>query len=152
VYLETAHFLCAYHISNNLRTHFKKEPNAVKNAFNAAARVYTVDDYNHHMAEINKLDPRVPPFLEKIGIQKWERIHCPSNRYFTMTSNAAEAINSATREIRDLPITTLLEPLRSLQEKWNVSNRDEAASTFTTLAKKAHKTLENNYKVAASFS
>ncbi|CAA0812732.1 Unknown protein, partial [Striga hermonthica] len=152
VFPEAAHCLCTYHMTHNLRKHFRIHTAEVKEAFVAAARAYTVEEYNKHMSDIEKLNPRVTPFLEGIGIHKWARVHCPNNRFFTMTSNAAETINSAIRDVRDLPITTLLESLRALQQKWNVANRDEAKSTFTTLTKKAHRMLEENYKFASILS
>ncbi|CAA0815283.1 Unknown protein, partial [Striga hermonthica] len=152
VFPSAVHCLCTYHISNNIKKHYKKEAQAVKDSFHAAARAYTVEEYDMHMSEIEKLNPDVITYLEKIGVQKWARIHCPKNRYFTMTSNAAETVNSVTKSIRDLPITTLLDPLREMQQKWNVANREVAKATFTTLAKKPHNMLENNYKAASRFS
>ncbi|GER31529.1 gag-pol polyprotein [Striga asiatica] len=68
-----------------------------------------------------------------------------------MTSNTAETINSAVRSVRELPITTLLEALKDMQQRWSMANRDEANSTFTALAKTPHSMMENNYKVATRF-
>ncbi|CAA0808760.1 MuDR family transposase, partial [Striga hermonthica] len=151
VFPNATHCLCTYHISNNLKMHFKTETQLVKDAFHAAARAYTVEEFDRYMSEIRKLDPSVVTFLVKLGVHKWARAHCRSNRYFTMTSNAAETINSAIRSLRELPITTLLEALRDMQQRWSAANRDEAKSTFTALAKKPHSMLENNYKIATRF-
>ncbi|CAA0834014.1 Unknown protein, partial [Striga hermonthica] len=152
VFPTAAHCLCTYHISNNLKMHFKTEVESVKDAFNAAARAYTLEEFDKYWSQLKKLNPSVVTHLEKIGIHRWARVHSPNNRYFTMTSNAAETINSAIRSLRELPITTLLEALRDMQQRWNAANRDEAKSTFTTLAKKPHNMLENNYKASAGFS
>ncbi|CAA0822297.1 Unknown protein, partial [Striga hermonthica] len=151
VFPNVAHCLCTYHISNKLKMHYKTEAQAVKEEFYAATRAYTVEEFNMHMSQLMKLNPNVVTYLKKIGIQKWARVHCPNNRYFTMTSNVVESINAAIRTVRDLPITTLLEALREMQQRWNVANKDEAKGTFTTLAKKPHSMLETNYKIAARY-
>ncbi|XP_060969452.1 uncharacterized protein LOC133036739 [Cannabis sativa] len=45
-------------------------------------------EFEFHMRELDNLDKRIRPYLEKIGHEKW-------SRYSTMTSNIAEALNSA---------------------------------------------------------
>ncbi|XP_062118413.1 uncharacterized protein LOC133832038 [Humulus lupulus] len=48
-----------------------------------------------------------------------------------MTSNIVESINAALKAARTLPITTMMEGLRSLVQKWVWKNGNEANGTFT---------------------
>ncbi|CAA0831345.1 Unknown protein, partial [Striga hermonthica] len=152
VFPNAGHCLYTYHISKKLKMRYKTEAQAVKEEFYAAARAHTVEEFDKHITHTNKLNQHVVPYVEEIGFQKWAWVHCPNNRYFTMTSNSAESINAAIRSVHDLPITPLLEALRDMQQRWNVENKDETKDTFTPLAKKPHRWLETNYQMAARYS
>ena len=62
-----------------------------------------------------------------------------------MTSNIAESLNSAIKNARELPITTLLEYLRGLMQEWTSTNKNIALSTFRKLGKKPEEILNQNY-------
>ena len=62
-----------------------------------------------------------------------------------MTSNIAESLNYAIKNVRQLPITTLLEYLRGLMQEWTSTNKNIALSTFTKLGKKPEEILNQNY-------
>ena len=62
-----------------------------------------------------------------------------------MTSNIAESFNAVITEARELPITTLLEYLRSLVQDWSYANRNNARSTFTKLTKRPQDMINENY-------
>ncbi|CAA0825250.1 Unknown protein, partial [Striga hermonthica] len=145
----TAHCNCIYHLSKNIAKKYKKNIEAV---FMAAAHAYTPFDFNRHMTTIQKANPSVVTYLEsEVGLERWSRLHCKANRFLTMTSNAAETINSNMKVARELSITLLLECLRGMQQEWNVKNKAEAENTFTTLAKLGNKMLEENYKASMIF-
>ena len=74
------------------------------------------------MEEIKNLDIRVHNYLKEIGFEKWTKVHSTNNRYRTMTTNVAESMNAVIKSARELPITTLLECLRSLVQEWNTTN------------------------------
>ncbi|XP_075109275.1 uncharacterized protein LOC107828507 [Nicotiana tabacum] len=60
----------------------------------AAARSYTLDEFNERMSKIEEVDPRVKSYLYDIGYHRWSRVHATVNRTWTMTSNIAESLNA----------------------------------------------------------
>ncbi|KAM6543114.1 hypothetical protein CsatB_007561 [Cannabis sativa] len=62
-----------------------------------------------------------------------------------MTSNISESLNAANLAARELPITTLLECLRALVQKWTHTNRKKAHNIFTKLAPPGEDILLKNY-------
>ncbi|KAM6563997.1 hypothetical protein CsatB_023995 [Cannabis sativa] len=102
-------------------------------------------EFEFHMRELDNLDKRIRPYLEKIGHEKWSRYHSENNRYSTMTSNIAEALNSANLAARETPVTTLMECLRAQMQEWTYNNRKEAQKCTTRLTPSSEKKLIGNY-------
>ena len=145
VYLEAAHGFCIFHIINNLKTKFKRNTLQIKELFLAAAKSYKIEDFDTNMSEIRKIDERVHQYLQDIGLEKWTKVYSMNNKFRMMTSNIAESLNSAIKNARELPITTLLEYLRGLMQEWTSTNKNIALSTFTKLGKKPEEILNQNY-------
>ncbi|XP_060960652.1 uncharacterized protein LOC133031220 [Cannabis sativa] len=82
--------------------------------FVKAEKTYNMKSFEVYMSELDKIDKRIRPYLERIGYKYWSRCHCPTRRYTMMTSNIAELINSTILAIRRLPITTMIESLPNL--------------------------------------
>ncbi|KAM6545845.1 hypothetical protein CsatB_026581 [Cannabis sativa] len=97
-----------------MKSKFKKGSKKVKSTFFLAAYAYTVNEFEYHMRELDKIDKRLQPYLQEIGYHKWARVHSLNNRYSIMTSNIVESLNSAILAIRELPICTMLECFRGL--------------------------------------
>ncbi|XP_062080821.1 uncharacterized protein LOC133785618 [Humulus lupulus] len=73
------------------------------------------------MANFDNIDEKIRPYLfNEVGVEKWTRLYKNNKRYSIMTSNIAESVNAAIKEIRELPIATLLECLHSLVETTNL--------------------------------
>ncbi|XP_019255097.1 PREDICTED: uncharacterized protein LOC109233681 [Nicotiana attenuata] len=68
------------------------------------AKAYTVEKFDYHMAEVEKIDKRVKDYLMNVGYERWSRAHSTVNRTLTMTSNIAESINAAFKAARELPV------------------------------------------------
>ena len=113
--------------------------------FVKAAKAYTVAEFEHYMAVLDKIDARIRPYLEEAGYRTWTRSHAPKRRYTMMTSNIAESINSALKAARNLPIKVMMECIRSLVQKWVWDNGDEARGTFTELSSEAESVLRENF-------
>lgn len=128
VYPNATHGACIFHIINNLKTNFKSKSSET---FKLASTSYTIKDFECHMAKLDKIDGRIRSYLLKIGYDKWSRVHSPNKRYTLMTSNIAESMNSANREVRELPVGILVECLRNLVQQWSFKNRNQAEATFT---------------------
>ncbi|KAM6585472.1 hypothetical protein CsatB_012474 [Cannabis sativa] len=145
VFPEITHGYCIFHLLSNLKTKFKKNAKHFRVPFFAAAKAYTEMEFEFHMRELDNLDKRIRPYLEKIGHEKWSRYHSENNRYSTMTSNIAEALNSANLAARETPVTTLMECLRAQMQEWTYNNRKEAQKCTTRLTPSSEKKLIGNY-------
>ncbi|XP_062075193.1 uncharacterized protein LOC133779220 [Humulus lupulus] len=97
------------------------------------------------MKELDKLDKRIRPYLQKIGYHKWSRFYSKNKRYSVMTSNIAESLNVATVATRELPVTTLLECLSGLLQDWTYTIRKLAQKKMTRLTPVAEQALTNNF-------
>lgn len=152
VYPQVAHVFCVFHLLANIKNNFKKHLKQIKVEFLAAANAYTLKKFEYHMNELKKVDPRVFDYLQQVGYDKWAKVHSPFNRYSNMTSNVAESLNSVIISIRELPICTMVESLRSLIQQWSWRNRNEAVATTTTLTTKYEDIMKKNYMLSVNFS
>ncbi|XP_062080876.1 uncharacterized protein LOC133785673 [Humulus lupulus] len=115
-------------------------------AFHVAAKAYNMEDFEKYMKDLDNLHEGIRPFLvNEVKYEKWVRIYSKSCRYAAMTSNIAESINAALKEMRELPVTTLIECLRNLIQKWSYNNKKEVQGTFTDLPKKQDEYLRKNF-------
>ncbi|XP_050207457.1 uncharacterized protein LOC126656877 [Mercurialis annua] len=116
---EVQHDICLYHLLSNVKSRFKKDQKTIKDLFKAAARAYTKEEFNTHMAEMSNVNPRVTAYLKDAGFERWAVSHSVNKRYNIMTSNTAESFNAAVNRARELPVTMLMEYLRNLVEPSN---------------------------------
>nr|XP_009629996.1 uncharacterized protein LOC104120039 [Nicotiana tomentosiformis] len=65
-----------------------------------------------------------------------------------MTSNIVESINTALKDARELPVLPLLEYIRQLIKRWNVTNQKNAIESFTNLGKKYDTMLMDNLELS----
>ncbi|KAM6543462.1 hypothetical protein CsatB_007909 [Cannabis sativa] len=144
VYPDHFHGACIFHLLNNIKSHFGGHGDELTINFVKAAKTYRVSSFEHYMSEIDKIDIRIRPYLENIGHHNWTRSHCPTRRYTMMTSNIAESINSAITAARSVPITLMIECLRSLVQKWVWKNGNEANGIFTEVSVEAETVLRDN--------
>ncbi|OAY63208.1 hypothetical protein ACMD2_18801, partial [Ananas comosus] len=137
VFPDAAHGYCIYHLSTNL-------PDAPKNTpawrrFWAAARAYTVAEFNEHMEKMKELNPEQYKYVVKLPRHRWAT-HCfLGRRYSMLTSNCAETINSIIRHLKGLPITYLVEETRKKTACYfyqRKNNGENITSVVTPYAKK----------------
>nr|XP_009630318.1 uncharacterized protein LOC104120282 [Nicotiana tomentosiformis] len=133
VYLEVFHYVCIFHLWNNIKKQFKKNHDRPREVFFAMARAYKIEDFNRLMQDMDNIDKRVSGYMFLIGYEKWSLAHFTVNRSMARTSNIAESLNARNREARELPITSLLDYMMNLVMEWNNTNRMTAMSTFTGL-------------------
>ncbi|XP_020089022.1 uncharacterized protein LOC109710698 [Ananas comosus] len=98
-----AHGYCIYHLSTNL-LHAPKNTPAWRR-FWAAARAYTVAEFNEHMGKMKELNPEQYKYVVKLPRHRWATDCFLGRRYSMLTSNCAETINSVIRHLKGLPIT-----------------------------------------------
>ncbi|XP_022899350.1 uncharacterized protein LOC111412654 [Olea europaea var. sylvestris] len=122
-------------------SHYAKSGHNVIHAFNSAVRVYTVDEFEYQMQQLDSVNEDIRGYLLDVGYEKWSRLHMPTNRYSTLTSNIVESINAVTKAAKNYPIEALLESLRQTVQSWFCKNRDGVHGTFTKFATKYEKLL-----------
>ena len=71
----------------------------------------------------------------RVGPHRWSRAYCPVRRYRGMTSNIVECMNNCLRHARQLPITTLVEYIRDMMQKWFHERRETASKNATQLSR-----------------
>ncbi|XVF74132.1 hypothetical protein PTKIN_Ptkin13bG0035600 [Pterospermum kingtungense] len=86
----------------------------------------------------------------KIGAKRWARAFSPLRRYRFMTSNVAESLNSALRNARKFPVSTVLEFIRGLIQKWFHERGEKAAERTEVLTEHVTKIMMSN-KAYADF-
>ncbi|XP_038711809.1 uncharacterized protein LOC120006004 [Tripterygium wilfordii] len=120
----------------------KKIDDVVFPIYFKAAKAYRISDFEHLMTQIRGFEGgKAYKYLEDSGFDKWSRAHFPGYRYSILTTNIAESMNAALRDVRGLPITTLVEQLRSLIQRWFHERRTKAASITSQLCKKVEKKM-----------
>ncbi|XP_012839271.1 PREDICTED: uncharacterized protein LOC105959677 [Erythranthe guttata] len=76
---------------------------------------------------------RVANFLADLPINKWSCAYFEGARYGEMTSNAVESWNGKTTSIRGLPITNLVDGIRSILMMWMCTRSEDAKGWATKL-------------------
>lgn len=159
IYPEAGHYCCIYHLEANLKKKIHKNHDRIHKLFFKAAKAYTKQEFNLHFKELTKMGASVGKFLTNdVPCEKWAAIYAKHNRRQAMTSNIAESMNSRNKKTRNMPVTALMEQLRSLCQEWSVKFRNEARNTVTQLATKYHKIIFNrsiksgSYKVSYTIS
>nr|CAD1832710.1 unnamed protein product [Ananas comosus var. bracteatus] len=92
IFPDVAHGYCIYHLSTNL-LHAPKNTPAWRR-FWAAARAYTVAEFNEHMGKMKELNPEQYKYVVKLPRHRWATDCFLGRRYSMLTSNCAETINS----------------------------------------------------------
>ncbi|KAL5552526.1 hypothetical protein UlMin_039927 [Ulmus minor] len=110
VYPEAHHRICMHHLKENLIKRYMVA--RLHDLFFKAARAYCHSEFEKYMSEMSSLNPKIKDYLLEIGPGRWARCLYPRRRYNIQTSNIAESINSAVKEVREQPILKLLDELR----------------------------------------
>ncbi|XP_009760603.2 uncharacterized protein [Nicotiana sylvestris] len=135
LYPQVPHCVCIWHLWNNVKK-LQKKYLLLKDIFFAMAKAYTVEKFDYHTTEVEKIDKRVNDYLMNVGYERWSRAHSTVNRTLTMTSNIAGSINAVHKAARALPVLPLLDYIRQLIGRWNVTNLKNIVESFTYLGKK----------------
>ncbi|XP_038895820.1 uncharacterized protein LOC120083989 [Benincasa hispida] len=106
IFLDAFHALCIYHIRNNLVDKFKNK-NIISH-FYLAAKAYRMSDFQMYWAKLHQY-PGVTAYLVEVGLQWWARVYQVHCRYDKITTIIVECLNGVLKDVRELPITKLLE-------------------------------------------
>ena len=135
-----AHSYCTFHISQNMAKYGKAVVAFVWKLANAS----TLEQYNTLMAALKVISLKAHADIDKIPKEHWVRAFFPLPRYGHVTSNIAEATNSAILKLRKCaPLKLFVKAIRKInatfaerREKYaNADPTDLADTIFPTLAK-----------------
>ncbi|KAK3204670.1 hypothetical protein Dsin_018716 [Dipteronia sinensis] len=100
------------------------------------------------MAELKETYHKVYDELLGAGVEKFSRVHSPRKRYFSMTTNIAESMNSCLLAVQKLPITTMAEFIRDLLQRWFYNRRTNAREMSTYLTTFADEHIKDRIETA----
>ncbi|KAK2657779.1 hypothetical protein Ddye_010831 [Dipteronia dyeriana] len=84
--------------------------------------------------------------LTILYVERWSLVYCPEKRYGFMTIIIVEEINSTAKEARKLSITTLVEFLRDLMQKWFHDRRKAANKGSSILTDFSLEHVKSNHE------
>nr|GFA93306.1 transposase, MuDR, MULE transposase domain protein [Tanacetum cinerariifolium] len=96
-----------------------------KKLYLKTCKAYTLEEFEKLMYDIYGVRPNAHQKLVDAKIKKWSREKCPANRYNYMASNNVELINALTKDVRKIPITSLMDWFRDLLQKWYYKRREK---------------------------
>ncbi|KAL5542897.1 hypothetical protein UlMin_010607 [Ulmus minor] len=94
------------------------------------------------------VQPRLGPYLQQVGYERWSRAYSEGRQYNIMTTNISECINAILVKERKLPVTALAEEIRSLVQQWNYERRTEVEKCKTRLTPAAKTLLSEQYQLS----
>ncbi|KAK0604695.1 hypothetical protein LWI29_018367 [Acer saccharum] len=131
-YPEITHGLCGFYMNMNLKNIFKSH--IVCNLFREDSRAHRESEFLEKMQEFSLVNRRSYEYLMRVGPRRWSHAYCPNRRYRGMTSNIVKCMNKCLRYARQLPITTLVEYIRDMMQKWFPECRDATSKNATQLS------------------
>ncbi|KAI3933283.1 hypothetical protein MKW98_006642 [Papaver atlanticum] len=124
VFPAACHVYCAYHLKVNI---IKRYHNVVAaEAFMRDAKAYTEDGYRSAILEVKK-DKAFFFLCAGNYPRHWARVKAVKVRYTLMTTNIVESWNNVLLSARKLPITHLVDFIRSQLMGWFSDRRELAA-------------------------
>ncbi|XP_022856746.1 uncharacterized protein LOC111377846 [Olea europaea var. sylvestris] len=142
------HGACIWHIEKNLIARYSSSN--VIFLFKRAALAYRVSEFDQFMTQIRTIRPSMASYLERAGISTLSRAHCVGNRYNVMTNNIAESLNSVLRQQRSFPITSLIENITSLMQRWFYKRKSASTKCSTTVTPKIDDELRKSFDAGAT--
>ncbi|KAK2664668.1 hypothetical protein Ddye_003242 [Dipteronia dyeriana] len=113
----------------------------VHDIFYKCSKAYRVVEFNQIMGQIKGINVRVAQYLIEVDPKKWARSHFDGRRYYIMTTNIAECLNSILKVARELPATKLVDHIHGLLQKWFWERREATVKMSTPLTNWAEKRL-----------
>ncbi|KAK2658600.1 hypothetical protein Ddye_005133 [Dipteronia dyeriana] len=149
VYPTVPHCICYYHLKQNLK---KEAPKCgdILQLYKLVAYSYRTKVCDKYLTDISSIHRRAFDYLVDVGVERWLLAYCPEKRYGFMMTNIAEVINSITKEAQNLPITTLVEFLRDLMQKWFHDRRKAANKGSSILIDFALEHIKSNQEKSQS--
>ncbi|KAK3189093.1 hypothetical protein Dsin_028654 [Dipteronia sinensis] len=104
------------------------------------------------MFEMMKVNRVAFEELMNVGPERWSRAYSHVRRYRLMTSSIVESINSCLVHARQMPITTMVEFIREMFQKWFYKRRTKAENTRTHLTPWATELIKERNKDSEKYT
>ncbi|CAA7044462.1 unnamed protein product [Microthlaspi erraticum] len=144
VFPQAHHGACTVHLWRNVRDRFKSK--RLANLMSAAARCFTVSEFNRIFLQIQRLNPGCAAYLLDIGFGHWTRVHCTGRRYNIMDSNIAESWDAVLKEAREFPLICMMEYIRTSVMNWFAIRRAKSHLHKGTLTPNVRKIMEKTFE------
>ncbi|KAK2661571.1 hypothetical protein Ddye_000145 [Dipteronia dyeriana] len=131
VYPNVPHGYSVFHMAQNIKKDNKRKD--VSLLFKQAWKAYRKSEFKEAMLEMMKVNRVAFEVLMNVGPERWSRAYSPVRRYRLMTSSIAESMNSCLVHARQMPITTMIEFIRDMLQKWFYKRQIKAEKTQTQL-------------------
>ncbi|XP_062113867.1 uncharacterized protein LOC133824870 [Humulus lupulus] len=146
-YLGLYHGVCLYHLRKNLRTKFRGLH--VHGIFEIASKAYSAQEYHSAMAEFQNINSKMTAYFLQAKPERWARPFFPTKMYDILTSNIVESINATIVHARELSITSLIEVVREMLQRWFSIRKQATISQFIEVTKWANDEMEIKLDVDA---
>ncbi|XP_073152712.1 uncharacterized protein [Henckelia pumila] len=144
VYENAHHGYCVWHLSQNIKSKFRKT--GASESFARIAHLYKSSEFDSQYADMKSRYPQLAAYLEEhTCFEKWCRSYYPSSRYNIMTTNGVESINSRLWYDRELPIISLLDALQKVTSGWFTRYRNAANECTTSVTPSVEKILRERF-------
>ncbi|KAK3198256.1 hypothetical protein Dsin_021671 [Dipteronia sinensis] len=147
IFPDAAHGICAYHLAQNLKRFYKQRDDVIW-LYYRATYAYRIEEFDRVMSELKETYCKVYDKLLAAGVKKFSRVHSLRKRYFLITTNIAESMNSCLLAVRKLPITAMAEFIRDLLQRWFYNRRTNAREMSTYLTTFADEHIKDRTETA----
>ncbi|KAL5564949.1 hypothetical protein UlMin_028113 [Ulmus minor] len=105
------------HLLHNIKNKFRGI--SVDMLYYRCAKTYRLCEFACLMTVLTLVQPRLGPYLQEVGYERWSRAYSEGCCYNIMTTNISECINAILLKERELPVIALAEEMRSLLDPAN---------------------------------
>ncbi|GMQ06615.1 hypothetical protein CsSME_00051135 [Camellia sinensis var. sinensis] len=131
VFPSAHHGYCLQHLKSNLRDRMKGIDNGFRDhlvrSLGDCAYEPTVVGFHEKFAKLKEEGKqRAHNFFKDLAPEHWANSYFRGMRYGEMTSNAAESFNNWIKEARNLPITQMVDKIRTQLMRQMSARRDQA--------------------------
>ncbi|KAL5558548.1 hypothetical protein UlMin_034759 [Ulmus minor] len=138
--------ICMQYLLHNIKNKFWGI--LVDMLYYCCAKTYRLCEFACLMNALTLVQPRLGPYLQEVGYERWSRAYSEGCRYNIITTNISECINAILVKERELPVTALAEEMRSLVQRWHYERRTEAEKCKTRLTPSAETLLSEQYQLS----
>ncbi|KAK2637461.1 hypothetical protein Ddye_032253 [Dipteronia dyeriana] len=111
---------------NSKRDYKRKDVNLL---FKQAWKAYRKSEFKEAILEIMKVNRVAFKYLMNAGPETWSRAYSSVRCYWLMTSSIVELMNSCLVHALQMPITTMIEFIRDMLQKWFYQRQTKAKKT-----------------------